>query len=101
MRYPSLQLGTTGNPKTPDHYNQEATLICPGCIRVIACIGKKNVAIQFGVMPQGKGASEGAVVWQSEEFYFPISVALGRVFDAVRVRNYAAGEEAEVFVNVA
>jgi hypothetical protein len=98
MRYPALELGQAGREKCPNAYNEASTLICPGATRLILQISKANLMVQMGVMPQGKGIGSGAVVWLNEEPYLPISAVLGRKFDAVRVRNWAAGAEAEVFL---
>lgn len=100
MRYSALELGQAGKPACPDEYNEESTLICPRSRKLVLQITTNNVFVQLGVMPQGVGGA-GAVVWQSEEPFLPIVAAFTRKFDAVRVRNWKAGAEAQIFVSVA
>lgn len=103
MRYPALELGQEGRPACPDAYNEESTLICPGAKRLILQVSPAaNVMVQCGIMPQGKGSGVGSVIWQDEEpYYAGAAASLGREIDAVRVRNWKAGEPGEVFVSVA
>lgn len=100
MRYGVLELGQVGKPVCPDAYNEDSTLICPRSKRLVLQVSAANVYVQLGIMPQGVGGL-GAVVWQTEDPYGPVAASLARNFDAVRVRNWAAGVPAEVFVNVA
>jgi hypothetical protein len=100
MAYESLQLGQPGNPKCPNQYTPESTLICPSSNRLILQISNQAVYVQLGVMPHGKGVSAGSVQWQPEQPFLPIVASLGRRFDAVRVRNYTPGAEAQVLLGV-
>lgn len=100
MRYGVLELGQAGKPACPDKYNEESTLICPRSTRLVLQVSVAAVYVQLGVMPQGVGGV-GAVVWQTEDPYLPLVGSLARKFDAVRVRNWQPGVEAQVFVNVA
>lgn len=101
MRYGNLELGQVGNPKCPNLYTPESTLVCPRSTRLQLQIFKHNIFVQLGQMPQGVGIGQGSVVWYPEEPWTPLVLSLSRKFDAVRVRNWAPGEEAEVFVSVA
>jgi hypothetical protein len=101
MLYTPIALGQAGNPKCPDKYNEDSTLICPGAKRLVLQVSLQAVFVQLGLMPQGIGAGAGSVQWQAEEPYLPLIASLGRNFDAVRVRNFAPGVEAQVFVTVA
>jgi hypothetical protein len=100
--YAPLVLGMpgTGQPKCPDQYTPESTLVCPRSKRLMLQIGKQALVVQLGVMQQGIGMSVGSVQWQTEEPYFPIVASLGREFDAVRVRNFTPGQEAQAIVSV-
>lgn len=102
MRYPALELGQEAREACPDAYNEASTLICPGASRLILQVSANKAYVQCGLMPQGKGTGVGSVVWQDEEPYNAgLAASLGRKFDAVRVRNWAPGAKAEVFVSVA
>jgi hypothetical protein len=100
MRYEAIELGQPGNPGCPNAYDDASTLICPGCERLVLQVSKQAVMLQFGIMPHGKSLSPGVVQWLAEEPYLPMIASLGRNFDAVRVRNYIPGQEAQVFVTV-
>lgn len=95
-----IELGQPERPKCPDVYNDASTRLTPGARRIVLQISKNAVYVQLGIMPHGRGASVGSVVWQDEEPWL-VSAALGRRFDAVRIRNYSKGNEAQVFVNFA
>jgi hypothetical protein len=99
--YHAIELGQAGKPECPDQYNEESTLICPGCRLLVVQIKTHNVFVQLGVMPQGVGVGAGAVVWQAEEPFEPLVASLRRRFDAVRVRNWSPGEKAVLFLSVA
>ena len=98
--YAPLQLGVPGQPKTPNLYNAESTLLCPVSSRLFLQISVAAVFVQRGIMPQGIGSGIGSIVWQEEEPYLPMVASLGRRFDAVRVRNFTSGVEAQAFVLV-
>ena len=101
MRYQPLELGQAGNPKCPDNYDNESTLICPACRRIVVQVSGEPAVVQCGTMPQGVGLGAGSVQWQAEEPYMAgASLTFGRTFDAVRVRNYTPGKEAQIFVTV-
>lgn len=95
-----IELGQVDRPKCPDQYNDASTRLTPGARRLVLQVSKAAVYVQLGIMPQGRGASIGSVVWQSEEPWL-VSASLGRRFDAVRIRNYSPGNEAQVLVNFA
>lgn len=99
-RYNALELGM-GEEPCPDRYTPASTLICPRSKRMILQLeGANKVIVQLGVMDQGVGIGTGSIRWQAEE-PFMVSVALGRRFDAVRVRNWKPGSEAKLFLSVA
>jgi hypothetical protein len=98
--YEAIELGQLGKPPCPDKYNTVSTLVCPGSTRLLLQISKQAVFVQLGIMPQGRGTSVGAVQWQEEEPFLPMIATLARKFDAVRVRNWQAGAEAQIFVSV-
>lgn len=95
--YYVLEVGIPGRPKCPNEFEDvgPATLICPRAKMLIVQIGLKAAYVQLGVMER-QGSFEGSVVWQKERMWTPISFALPRQFDAVRVRNFEAGEESQV-----
>jgi hypothetical protein len=99
--YEPLELGQPGKPKCPDKFTPESTLICPGTTRLILQISLQPVYVQLGIMQQGRGTGVGAVQWQAEEPFLPLIASLARKFDAVRVRNFTPGAEAQVFASVA
>lgn len=98
MAYQALELGQAGNPACPDKYTEESTLLATGSRRLILQISAQAVFIQFGTMPQGKGAGLGSVVWQTEMPFLPVVGILPKHFDAVRVRNYTPGAKAQVML---
>jgi hypothetical protein len=101
MLYSPIELGQPGKEKCPNAYNEASTAWTPGARRIILQVSKQAVFVQFGIMPEGVGAGLGAVRWQSEEPFLPMIASLGRNFDAVRVRNYISGQEAQVLVTFA
>ena len=100
MQYAPLMLGQPGNPKCPDKYNAESSLLCQSADRLVLQVSKQAVFVQLGLFQQGAGASLGAITWQIEEPYLPLIASLARRFDAVRVRNFTAGLEAQVLLTV-
>lgn len=100
MSYEALQLGQPGQPKCPDKYEGASTLICPRSNRVILQISGQAVYVQLGIMSQGVSSGGGSVQWQPEQPFLPIIASLGRKFDAIRVRNYTKGAEAQVMISV-
>lgn len=109
MRYPAIELGqpasasASANPACPDKFEPgqgPATLLCSNSHRLLLQVSKQAVMIQFGVMPQGKGAGFGSVVWQEPEPFLPMIASLAREFDAIRIRNYIAGQPAQVLAAV-
>lgn len=96
--YEPLQLGQPEQAKCPDKFSDESTLITPRCKRLYLQLSVNAVYIQFGIMPQGRGSDAGSVVWQEQEPYLPVINTLRRDFDAVRVRNYTPGKEAQVML---
>jgi hypothetical protein len=101
MLYEAIELGQPEREKCPDKYNEASTLICPGAERIFLQISLQSVFVQLGIMQQGVGVGIGAVQWQNEEPFLPLTAALARKFDAVRVRNWLAGKEAQIFLSVA
>jgi hypothetical protein len=99
MSYEPLQLGQPGNPKCPDAYNADSTVVVQGSTRIVLQVSVQAIYVQLGVMPQGRGVGIGAVVWQPEEPFLPMIASLARKFDAVRVRNYTPGAEAQALVS--
>lgn len=98
MAFRVMEVGLPGKPKCPDEFEDEgpAVLLCPNSKVLTVQIGLHACYIQFGVMPQGKSLSTGAVVWQKERSWTPTSFSLPRNFDVVRVRNFTPGEEAQI-----
>ncbi len=100
MAYLALELGQPGNTPCPDKYSPESTLLCQRSTRLILQIANQGVFLEFGVMDQGQTSGLGGVRWQGE---IPLMAGLAGVlhqhFDAVRVRNYAPGAEAEVLLS--
>ena len=93
-----MEVGLLGKPKCPDQYEDEgpSVLLCPASKVLTMQLGKNAAYIQLGIMPQGRSLSAGAVVWQKERSWTPTAFSLGRNFDAVRVRNFTPGEEAQI-----
>ena len=100
MSYLPLELGLPGTPRCPDAYEAEATLLCQSAERLILQVAKNPVFIEFGIMPGGKGAGLGSVIWQTHQPLFPCMAILARQFDAIRVRNLTKGAEAQVLISV-
>lgn len=99
MLYEPLELGQPGNPKCPDLFTPESTVIVPRCSRLLLQVSGQAVVVQLGIMPQGRGSGIGAVVWQAEDPFLPMIAALTRNFDALRVRNYTPKMEAQVLIS--
>jgi hypothetical protein len=97
MAYSSLELGQAGNPPCPNGWEKGATLICPKSTRLALQISNEAVFVQLGIMPEGIG---GQPQWQDEQPFLPVIAFLARNFDAVRVRNYTPGAEAQVLLSV-
>jgi hypothetical protein len=89
--YPPLQLGTPGAPACPDQFSSASTTSCAGCTRLLVQISNAAVYIQFGT-------GIGGIQWGVEEPYLPLVGGITRSFDAVRVRNFAAGVAAQVLL---
>jgi hypothetical protein len=96
MRWTPIELGQPERPQCPDAYSENSTRITPGAKRVLLQVSNQAVYVQFGIMPQGRGTGAGSVVWQEEEPYLPMAIGARRNFDAIRVRNYKKGAEAQV-----
>jgi hypothetical protein len=98
MAFRVMEVGLPGKPACPDEFQDEGqtVLLCPDSKVITVQIGKNAAYLQFGVMPQGRSLSPGAVVWQKARSWTPTSFSLGRNFDAVRVRNFTAGQEAQI-----
>lgn len=99
-RYVPLILGTTGKPKCPDEYEPTSTRLCQRSSRLMIQVSKQAVFVQLGLMLDGQGSSLGSVEWQPEFPLLPMVASLGRNYDAVRVRNFTPGAEAQVFVTM-
>jgi hypothetical protein len=101
MIHAPIEVGQAGREKCPDKYNEASTLWCPNAKKLVLQISKQKVFVQLGLMQQGAAGGIGSVQWQPEEPFIPLVASLTREFDAVRVRNWLAGAEAEVFITVA
>lgn len=99
--YESLQLGQPGQVKCPDAFsNENAALLCPGSTRLVLQISKQAVYVQLGIRDTSAvPGSFAGIKWQEPRPYLPIVASLGREFDAVRVRNYTKGQEAQVIIS--
>jgi hypothetical protein len=97
-----LALGQPGNPKCPDAFTNESTQLCPYSESVILQISTNAAIVQFGRIAVGKGRAGGAgnIIWGDEEPFLPVIGLLKRRFDAVRVRNYTAGQESQVILTI-
>ena len=98
MAFYVMEVGLPGKPKCPDQFEDvgPATLICPKSKVLLVQVSLKAVYFEFGVMEAGDGSFVGSVIWQRERSWLPVSFSHSRSFDAVRVRNFAPGEEAQV-----
>jgi hypothetical protein len=99
MRYQPLELGQPGNPKCPDKFTEDSTVLVPDSSKLLLQVSNQAIIVQLGLMPQGRGTGLGAVVWQAEDPFLPMIAALTRNFDALRIRNYTTGVEAQVLVS--
>jgi hypothetical protein len=100
MAYLALEVGQAGNSACPNQYNAASTLLCQRSTRLILQISKEAIFLEFGKMEQGRTSGLGGVTWQGEiPLLAGTSGVLHQDFDAVRVRNYKAGEEAEVLLS--
>lgn len=93
MAYAPLLLGYTGTSACPDRFSSESTLECPGTSSVTVQVSQAAVWVQFG-----RGASPGSIAWQPEEPLLPVVGNLARSCDWVRVRNFTAGQHAQVVI---
>lgn len=96
--YEALQLGLPGTPAVPDHYTAESTLLCPGAKRIVLQILEQAVIVQLGLAREGVPAGLGSIVWQAEDPWLPITAALARDFDAVRVKAFTPGVHGQIIV---
>lgn len=99
-RYPALELGQAGNPACPNKPTEESSLLCPSTRRLLIQVAANAAFIQLGTMlPQARGQSLAACVWQPP---IPLEVGSGVLHvgcDAVRAYNYVSGSEAQVLVS--
>lgn len=97
MAFYVMEVGIPGKPPCPDEFEEvgPATLICPRSKILLVQISLQAVYMQFGVMDE-PGSFAGSVIWQRERSWVPTSFSHSRNFDAVRVRNFTAGQQAQV-----
>ena len=96
----ALLLGQPNQPKCPNQFTPESTLFCAGAVKSVLQISEQAVIVQFGIRKQqGAAATAGNILWGVEEVYLPLTLAIGRNFDGVRVRNFIEGKEAQVILN--
>jgi hypothetical protein len=74
----------------PDKFTPTASLVCNGSRKAIIQISNQAVVIQFGSTDE-LGGGLGNIKWEEPETYLPMILAVGREFDAVRVRNLIPG----------
>jgi hypothetical protein len=98
MGFYVLELGVPGKPACPDEFEElgPAVLLCPESKILTVQVSVNAVYIQMGVMPNKADRSLGDIVWQRARSWLPTSFSVPREFDAVRVRNFVAGKEAQV-----
>ena len=89
LGYGSIELGQPGRKACPDAFQSYSELRCGGARSLRVQISVAAVYVQFGV-------GLGGVNWGPEEPLMPSVGSLVRRFDAVRVRNYTAGQAAQV-----
>jgi hypothetical protein len=88
MRYRPLELGESGQPRVPNQFSEESTLFCPSSERLLLTVMRNSVYVELGQLREGEASSLGSIQWQGEFRMLPIVASLGRLFDAVRVRNF-------------
>lgn len=98
--YTALEVGQPGNNPCPNQYEKTSSHLCPGSRRAILQISNQAVFVSFGIMQQGLGANLASVQWQPEQPFLPCLAEIPIRFDAVRVRNYTAGAEAQAIIAV-
>ena len=95
-----MEVGLPGKAKCPDDFEEigPAVLICAESHVLTAQIAANAVYVQFGIMPPhvGRSQSVGDVIWQQPRSWLPTAFSIPRRFDAVRVRNFTKGAEAQV-----
>lgn len=89
--FPSLQLGFAGGTPCPDQFSSKATLICGGARKLRIQSSLAAIVVQFGY-------GWGSPVFGPEETFYPTVGSIARTFDAVRVRNFIAGQAAQVIL---
>lgn len=79
------------NVPTQNDYSDQATLRCPGAVRVRVTVSNEAVLWQFG-----RGVPN--PVWEEEMHDVPLIGTFERRCDAVRFKSAAAGQPARVSV---
>jgi hypothetical protein len=101
VAYEPLELGLPGTEPCPNAFELDSTLLCPGAKRLILTVAANAVKVQMGILRErGKTGGLGDIIWQPHETFMPCMAALERDFDAVRVHNRFAGQEAQVMLSV-
>lgn len=84
-------------------YNLQATstdeyqyLTCPASTRITLQVANAAILIGFGNNP--KGINGGGQYPNEDEAYLPISGGLARACDEIRIKSYATGTPAIVFI---
>lgn len=99
--FEQLELGMPGSEPCPNAFEALSTLYCPGAKKLILQVGVNAVKVQLGIMGEGGvTAGLGGITWQPHETFFPCLASLERDFDAVRVHNRVAGQEAQVLISI-
>lgn len=88
--YQPLELGQPGRTACPDTFEPASTRECPGCRELILQTSNAAIVLQFG------HGSNGAISWGVEEPVLSATGTIVRQFDAFRVRNYTAGQAAQI-----
>lgn len=89
--YASIELGQPNRAACPDAFTGGSTLQCGGARSLRVQTSLAYVVLQFGT-------GIGAPLWGPEEPLAPSVGTIRRPFDAVRVRNYVAGQAAQVIL---
>lgn len=101
VAYEQLELGLKETPACPNKFTAESTLWCPEAKKLILQVAVAMVKVECGIRGAGGvTAGLGGVIWLPHETFYPCMAVLHRDFDAVRVKNWQTGIEAQVLISV-
>jgi hypothetical protein len=105
VAYEPVELGLPETPACPNKFEaavegNPAVLFCPGARVLILQVAANAIKLELGLMQAGQTSGMGGIIWQPHESFFPCLARLPRDFDALRVKNWKSGAEAQVLISV-